>query len=31
LPARPVPNEPWAPMKSQDRVPPVEVDQGRSR
>ena len=31
LPAPPVPNEPGAPMKSQDRVPPHEVDQGRAR
>ena len=31
LPAPPVPNEPAAPMKSQDRVPPHEVDQGRAR
>jgi conjugative transfer region protein TrbK len=31
LPAPPVPNEPEAPMKSQDRVPAQEVDQGRSR
>jgi conjugative transfer region protein TrbK len=31
LPAPPVPNEPGAPMKSQDRVPTQEVDQGRAR
>jgi conjugative transfer region protein TrbK len=31
LPAPPVPNEPGAPMKSQDRVPPHEIDQGRAR
>jgi conjugative transfer region protein TrbK len=31
LPAWAVPNEPGAPMKSQDRVPAVEVDQGRAR
>jgi conjugative transfer region protein TrbK len=31
LAARPVPNEPGAPMKSQERVPANEVDQGRDR
>ncbi len=31
LPAPPVPNEPGAPRKSQERVPPHEVDQGRAR
>ena len=31
LPDPPVPNEPGAPMKNQERVPPHEVDQGRAR
>ena len=31
LPAPPAPNEPGAPMKSQERVPANEVDQGRGR
>ena len=31
LQAPPVPNEPGAPMKSQERVPLHEVDQGRGR
>ena len=31
FPAPPVPNEPGAPMKNQERVPPHEVDQGRAR
>jgi conjugative transfer region protein TrbK len=31
LPAPPVANEPGAPMKSQDRVPANEVDQGRDQ
>jgi conjugative transfer region protein TrbK len=31
LPAPPVPNEPGAPMKSQDRVLTQEVDEGRAR
>jgi conjugative transfer region protein TrbK len=31
FPAPPVPNEPGAPMKNRERVPPHEVDQGRAR
>jgi hypothetical protein len=31
LPAPPASNEPGTPMKSQDRVPPYEVDQGRGQ
>jgi hypothetical protein len=30
LPAPPASNEPGAPIKSQDRVPPHEVNQGRT-